>query len=903
MSVEKAKLVLQLFEEALDVSPEERADWVRAACHDDADLATEVSSLLAVHDSPSEFLETALRPAGLSTLPLPSVITGGQRLGDFVIERQIGAGGMGLVYRARQVSLNRLVALKVLPPHLRYSESAQSRFQREVEAAARLSQPNIVAVYTSGHDDGAVYYAMELIEGPSLATVLEVLRKHPREELRHCEPPISRTDQSETSTRAMAGDVTPQPGQMQPLKADLDALINGLGYYDWVATIMAEVANGLQYAHEMQVVHRDIKPSNLLLSGNGEIHIGDFGLARIAHEPGLTRTGEVMGTPFYMAPEQIAQGVGQVDARTDVYSLGVTLYELLALRPPFAGEQRDQVVSQIMHEEPVPPRTYNRLAPRDLETICLKAIEKLPSRRYQSARELANDLRYYAEGRPILARPVSPLARFGRWARRHRSWAATAAGMLILAAAAGFFAYRSYVSEWRWTDAQFSRLSETAQLAALEGDLDGAAKAIDKAEQLGAPEAQLLLLRGQLDLQAGIFQDACDQLELARKLMPQSLAVHAVLANAYHANEEHEKAAAIARLLPNFKPITLQDYILLGQAQFPTDFEQALRTLDQAVRLDKTSVEARLTRGSLLVERAMDTASAELAERALDDLQIAREMLEPNFHLLGNVLNARLVAATAYEVAGDQKRREEHLKEAERVAIALEEFFDQWRSHRWRAVYYDYVRDDEKAIEAWMAMKHWQIALLVTALFRINRIDEAVALCEHRLTEYDNARSTEFFLGVLASVTTDDPEFIRRAFEREGEDTLDPLNAHRFYFINNCLQGDLPRAHRMSDTFRDSLNAKSHIDPWRPHLLAFTCGEITDEELLKRSANSRIALCQAHFYIGMARLAQGERDTARQHFNKCVEYRILSYLEDHLSRALLAQLDRDPLWPRWIEKR
>ena len=886
MSIEKARLVLQLFEEALEVPPEQRADWVREACSNDAELTSEVNSLLAVHGAPSSFLATAVQPVDLGHLPLPPVIAVGQQIGDFIIERQIGAGGMGLVYRSRQVSLNRPVALKLLPPHLRYSASAQSRFQREVEAAARLSHPNIVAVYTSGHDDGSMYYAMELIEGPSLSEVLDQLRKHPPTELQSCDKPPPKHDLSVAATRAIARDATPLPGKLPTPKIDLLAKLKGRNYFDWVADTLADVAEGLHYAHSMNVIHRDVKPSNLLLSSNGAIHIGDFGLARVAQEPGLTRTGEVMGTPFYMAPEQISAGVGPVDARTDVYSLGVTLYELLTLRTPFTGELREQGGSRRVAEEAVPPKLHSRAARSGLQTSSLRPCGKNAARRYQSARELANDLRYYAAGRPITARPLSPLGRCARWTQRHRTWAATIAGIALLAIATAFFAYRSHVSEARWTDAQFAALFETAQLAALEGDLDRAAKAIDKADKLGAPARQLLLLRGQLDLQAGRFQDACDQLEQARKHMPKSLAVHALLANAYQSNEEHEKAAAVVSTLGTFQPVTLQDYLLLGQAQFTTDFERALETLDQAVQLDKTSVQARLTRGRVLVERAMDTASAELAELALQDLEIARAMLEPNFYLLGNIVYARLVAATAYSVTGDQTRRKQHLDEAGKVAKALEEFPEQYQSHRWRALYYDYLGDDDNAIAAWQQMEEWQIALLALTLFRHDRCDEAITLCDYRLSQFDNARSTQFFRSLLLSASADSPEVVREAFESPGKETLDALNAHRFHYTFNCVLGDLPKARAESQKFRAFLKSGTLFD-----------------ELLKRSAHSRIALCQARFYIGMTLLAAGDREAAQRHYSQCAQYRILSYLEDYMSRAFLAHLERNPEWPKWIPAR
>jgi len=903
VSIDRAKAALQIFEAALEVAPAARASWVQDACRDDAELAVEVSTLLAAHDEVDDFLDSGPETTKIffAAASLPSLeLVVGQQLGDFIVEQQIGAGGMGVVYRARQISLNRLVALKVLPPHLRYSENAQTRFQREVEAAARLNHPNIVAVYTTGEDDGATYYAMELIDGPALSELIEELKHRPLAELRECAARVSVSNQSQASTRSKAGDTTPPPGDLIVKAPDWELLSRGRNYFDAVANLIADVAEGLQYAHAMKVVHRDIKPSNLLLSKDGEIHISDFGLARVAQEPGLTRTGEVIGTPYYMAPEQIYPAMGVVDERTDIYSLGATLYELLTLRPPFGGEQREQVIAQITHDEPVAPKTVNHHVPRDLDTICLKALEKYPPARYQTAGEMAEDLRRFLARVPISARALTPLSRGLRWVQRHRTWATALATICCLAMMALFFAYRTYRSEVRWSDAQFAQLFETAQLAALEGNLERASTAIDDAEKLGASGAELLLLRGQLDLQAGVFQDACDKLEQAVEQMPNSVAAHALLANAYESNEEHEKSARIAKVLPTLEAVTLQDYLLLGQAQFYSDFALGLSTLDQAVQLDKTSVQARLTRGSILAERAMDTGDIETADRALDDLRIAGELLDPNCYLLGNQLQAHLIAATAEELAGNEKRRQQHLAESRQIAQKLTRFPEQYRSHRWRGLYFEYICEDRQALEAWLAMQEWQIAYLVLTYFRLGNVDEGIAVCDERLARIENARSTQFFRSLLLSSQVSQPNEVVAGFAPQGPETLDGLNLHRFNYTIQCLAGNLPRAQELSREFRATPQARSPKGPWRHHLLAFTCGDIDAEEFLKRSAESRIDLCQAHFFVAMSHLARGERSKARQHFQTGSQLKIVGSLEEAISRSLLVQLERDPAWPRWI---
>jgi serine/threonine protein kinase len=359
----------------------------------------------------------------MSTTPLP-------RLGDFEVVREIGRGGMGVVYEARQVSLNRKVALKVLSGGLGLTAKAVQRFRREAEAAARLHHTNIVPVYATGEQDGTHFYAMELIDGPSLDHAIRQLR-HPSDGDEATPPALSATGPY----------VEGGPGASSALSSS--SLSSDGHYFDTVARLVAEVADALDYAHRQGVVHRDIKPSNLLLSPDGRLSVNDFGLARVLEEPGMTTTGEFVGTPMYMSPEQITAGRAPLDHRTDVYSLGATFYELLTLRPPFAAERRDQVIAQIIHKEPAPPRKLNRKVPVDLETICLKAMDKDPDRRYQTGKEMADDLRRYVNRFAVLAKRAGPLTKAGKWVRRHPGTAALLACLFVTVVAAGFFAFQA----------------------------------------------------------------------------------------------------------------------------------------------------------------------------------------------------------------------------------------------------------------------------------------------------------------------------------------------------------------------------------------------------------------------------------------------------------------------------
>ncbi|MCU0253052.1 MAG: serine/threonine protein kinase, partial [Acidobacteria bacterium] len=327
-------------------------------------------------------LQSALEPA---PAPLPA----GRRLGDFELVAELGRGGMAIVYEAVQVPLGRRVALKVLPAGIAFSTASVNRFKREAHAAALLRHPNIVSIHATGEAQGCPFYAMELVEGPSLQAVLDAARTGRSRE------PVS----------------TP----LDPPGAEPGTRV----WFETAARLVAGVADGLAAAHAQRIVHRDVKPGNLLFGSDGQLHLTDFGLARMLEEPGLTASGSFLGTPAYMSPEQIAGPSDRIDHRTDVYSLGAVLYELLTLSRPFPQESREAVACAILSEDATPPRRLQPEIPRDLEAICLKAIEKEPARRYDHAAAMAADLRSFLAREPIVARPLAPSRRLARHVRRH----------------------------------------------------------------------------------------------------------------------------------------------------------------------------------------------------------------------------------------------------------------------------------------------------------------------------------------------------------------------------------------------------------------------------------------------------------------------------------------------------
>lgn len=344
-----------------------------------------------------------------------------ESLGDFRIIREIGRGGMGIVYEAEQESLGRRVALKVISDPSLASPNVLRRFQREAQAAARLHHTNIVPVFGVGQQDGKHYYVMQYIEGRGLDKVLSNLS--------------ARRDRPSESP---AGSDKPQHGLTGPYAAPA----SGNGYWREVARIGVQAADALDYAHRHDTLHRDVKPGNLLLDAQGVVWIADFGLAKLAGRTDLTGPHRVVGTVRYMAPEMFE---GQSDARSDVYGLGLTLYELLTLQPAFDETAEHRLLVQVTEEEPPRPRTCNPKIPRDLEMIVLKAIARDPARRYQAADQLADDLRLFLEDRPVAARRTTAAERLWRWSRRNPSLAAlSSATFLLLIAVAVLFAVGNY---------------------------------------------------------------------------------------------------------------------------------------------------------------------------------------------------------------------------------------------------------------------------------------------------------------------------------------------------------------------------------------------------------------------------------------------------------------------------
>ena len=539
----------------------------------------------------------------------------GQRLGDFRLIREIGRGGMAVVYEASQISIGRMVALKVLPLTAMLDGKQIARFRNEAQALGQLEHPHIVPIYAVGEDRGVHFFAMRLIEGIGLDGVIDTLRGR-------CSAP----EPNSSAAQALS-----QLSTRRPL------------WFQQVACLTIPIAQALHAAHELGVVHRDIKPSNLLIDRGGKPWVADFGLARWQTETPLTKTGDIVGTVRYMSPEQARGGAVPIDHRTDVYSLGITLYELATLHRAFDREDCPHLLAQIQNEGPPRPSVVAPDIPRDLENVILKAISPTRDDRYATALEFADDLQRYVAGEQTVARAPSSSERLGKFLRRHRQAAIAVAGCLFVLCVASVIATGLIYREKVKKDAALIEANRNFRQAREVVDRFGAQLADQLASVPGAEDVRRSLLLGTIDYYRDFIRQSGGNDGLRNELAT-ALNKIALLTEHVGTNDEalatHEEARAAFEQLAKDEPKSVEHLanqalcennlgLLLGRMGRPEEAEQrfhqavvrqrrviSLRDNEPRFRRDLALTLNNL--GLLLREQGRNTEASETYQSAVD---------------------------------------------------------------------------------------------------------------------------------------------------------------------------------------------------------------------------------------------------------------------------------------------
>ena len=891
------------FERAIWIPQEDREAFLVEACGDDLEQKERVLALLSAHERPDSLLDTdAMMPTTDTDAARPIRKT----IGDFEILGELGRGGMGVVYEARQKSLKRKVALKVLSSGLGLSSKAILRFRREAEAAGKLHHTNIVPIYTTGEDKGIHYYAMELIDGPSLDAVIKDLKQETTEETETSE---ANADVPSWLRKTALYDATGPASDRTDDSASLSSsstIAQGSKYFDHVASMIAEVADALDHAHEHGVIHRDIKPSNLLLAPNGRLSVNDFGLARMLEQPGMTMSGEFVGSPLYMSPEQITAGRVTIDHRTDIYSLGATLYELLALQPPFPGETRDQVLGQILQKDAVPPRKFNRKVPTDLDTICMKAIDKDPDRRYQTAGQLADDLRKYINRHAISARRIGVIGKSLRWISRHPSQTCLAA-LVLLALAAAVFNYRSKQRR------ELEMAQQMHLICCLGGDFDSATEQMNRAAKLGADIGWLRLAEGQTELYRGNFQRAFGLLDQAAREKGPNVPTDAMRAIAHlFRGDEREHALDLQYLTTAIErgdliPKSPQDHLYLAMAFMYADPHKSLMFLSSANQsgdlheLVRSNAYRYAADFELDIEKALEYAkSAQFATHAMSNL-FPRSPLAA-----GSGIEAETIASICFERAGDQ----DGARQARESAREYAQMAGRLPSNEFQMSMYlllDETEVDHDKVTAYLRdipadqIDYYTQTYRMIDCIRTGDIDQVMLDLKTIDRDRDFKHPFVALTQLSSSASDSQRQTIRKEFGQRlrsalAADERDVFHIEFFWAAAKLLgmreEVDLcERAIELRaaayDGFYVGRTMQAIVDVTR-HKSSNSLGE---------SAHDRRDLTYMLFATGVESLANGDNGSAKNHFDACSREGIPGFYVCQFARAISAKLVVDPTWP------
>jgi len=848
-------------EEVLDQYLQEMADGLDPDQESYLNEYPELAKALRGVFKTLDFVESASRGLNASRLEK------GQDLGDYRIIREIGRGGMGVVYEAVQKSLNRYVALKVLAIGA-ISDNALERFYREAEAAGKLHHSNIVPVYAVGEEQGIHFYIMQYIKGESLSEKIQDLKR-------------------------------------ASIKCDRRHFIN-------TALLGAQAADGLYHAHNEGIIHRDIKPSNLLVDKADNLWITDFGLAKTGSQATITISGDVVGTARYMSPEQARGDRSIINAKTDIYSLGITLYELSVLTPAFDSESRDGMLNKIILTEPTPLRKVNSDVPRDLETIISKCIEKDPDQRYEDAGEVTADLKRFYEGEPILARRISFATKTGRFIKRYRVRLAGLLMLLVLIATAFTLMRKIRLDEGA------RRLEEAFSMMMIERKPDEANKLLDRAEQCGIDSVKLYLYRGLIPLMNSQPQEAIEKLQKALDRDPNHTETLYALSFAYQDSAKMSEASVYFKMAEKNEIRSSLGWFLRGYALSHNASKEAIECYNKTIALRPDFIPALEIRANYRTSVLLTEGDREQLDPMLKDYD-AWVRFQPDSAKSYTSRGRGWLCAAAY--ANTQKDIDRsskvwlgNCKADLQKAISLSSKSGVL-AHSINGLYLRYIGDFkgsarayDQSNEAYKHVNHIDHPALLhnqaLALYAMGMLEESMAKVEQSCKIWSNNEfpfplQKAMLLAELDRVE-EGREALRTCLKPQEE------NAVRLFTSVAGLEflGDHEGAINAARVFADYTDkGKSLANTGQESLapiLLYLLGEMDADSLIQAAEGIPRLLCIYSFQIALCELGRGHREAGLVNLKQSLDTGVITYLQYRFAQALNARADADPNWPAWI---
>lgn len=844
-------------------------------------------------------------------------------LADYEIIRPLGEGPIGSVFEARRISDGRLVAIKVLSGWPGLTTRALKRIRLHVKTTGRLSHPGLVRFESYAESGLTPYLVMERIKGPSFDQIIREMKveRANREQAQPAKPKNEQPKNEQAKNEQAKNDRNGEPNSPVDFKK--------------FASALATAAEALDHAHRTGLFHHDIKPSNLILGEENEVFVTDFGLANLLQQAGMMIGDQFRMQPQYSSPEQESSRGRAADHRSDIYSLGSVLYELLTLRRPIEFEEAKNG-SRLSTENKIPvrPRKIDSRIPRDLQTICLKALEQSPEERYQSAGHMAKDLRAFADERRISARPKGIIRRTSDWGHRNRIRVATALVCVGLLGAGSFLAYRGVVEYRHAQVVKFEKQFNSAILATLSGDPEFAEPKIDDVKSSWKKQGwEPLMLTGQLELFSGRPQEAIEDLEKALNQKEDSVAIKTLLGLAYRNAGRLDDFAKIEKDLLEAKPSTVREKIFLGNwvAQFdPQSGQRMLQAaLEESDAATAAATLARMFLAKASLRVAHDTLDASLHDELGGEARSVRlYCYENGYARLFFVQTAMVVESAAREggpafeailpkpLEKNQRSTDDadtpRLSWTERVEEAMNDLHDRfpksyavalalnWEAHRQE----DPVLRLETFRQSIELLSQWEVEAPVSLrrtytleLLQQGHVDEAQTELAKML---DQGVSVEFLVAAIRTQTEGDTE----ATAQELLSWSPPFSDSAWYRpVGLLVLGKKDEAVQQFSELKQTTEF-AYNQEWNQQLLAFGAGELDGAELLESAQEptaSRYKASQAHFLIAMTHLAEGNRSEAKAHFEECLQAHIFMSREYQTARTILQMWKQDPSWPNWIK--